>query len=469
MTKDKKGYHILVIEDNPGDFVIVEDLLAEELAAPVITHVINYKEAFAVLTAGKVFDVVLLDLSLPDKSGQGLISDILQVSSCCPVIILTGNADIEFSIRSISRGIMDYLVKDELTATTLYKSIIYAIERKKSLTELVASEKRYTDIFQLSPQPMCLYEPGTFRFIQVNKAAVEHYGYSPEEFLKMTLLDLVPKDDKQNIKGNIASQERQINETYRGQTRNYKKNGDIIEVETFSTPILINDRETTLVIVVDVTEKKLHEHNIMKAIIKSQEDERYEIGGELHDNVCQVLAASQMNLGLLKKSLAPPGMPMFDQCRQNIGLALNEIRNLSHRLAPAFFDDSNLEEAFRRLFKTFNMDDHVFLLHVDASVLKYPVNLDIQLNIYRILQEQLRNIQKYARATSIEVDVIRYNKKLKMRIADNGVGFNVDAHKRGIGLANMKRRTELFSGRFEIYSSPGNGCTVIIDIPLKEM
>ena len=65
--------------------------------------------------------------------------------------------------------------------------------------------------------------------------------------------------------------------------------------------------------------------------------------------------------------------------------------------------------------------------------------------------------------------MIIYKNKLKMKVSDNGIGFNVDDIKGGIGLANMKRRAELFSGKFERDSSPGNGCTVIIDIPLQEI
>jgi len=69
----------------------------------------------------------------------------------------------------------------------------------------------------------------------------------------------------------------------------------------------------------------------------------------------------------------------------------------------------------------------------------------------------------------LEVDVMLHKGILRMRISDNGVGFNVDTVKSGIGLANMKRRIELFSGNFQIKSSLGAGCTVLIDIPLEEI
>ncbi|MEO8764217.1 MAG: PAS domain S-box protein [Ginsengibacter sp.] len=470
MIKDKKLYRILVIEDNPGDYAIVEDFLSEQISDPLITHAGNFKKASAILSAADAeFDAILLDLTLPDKSGQTLVTEMLALASLCPIIILTGFADIEFSIKSISQGILDYLYKDDLNATTLYKSIVYAIERKKTISELKESEKRYSELFNLSPQPMWVFDPETYRFIQVNKATEELYGYSEEEFMTMTLMDIKQEEDIALAKDNIKKR-KPGDGIFRSSLRHHKKSGEIIEVEIYGTPIIINNKSFRSVIAIDVTEKNLYEHKIIKAIIKTQEDERYEIGGELHDNVCQILAASQLFLGMLKDSLEPSKMELFDRCRENISLATNEIRNLSHRLAPAFFDDSTMEEAFKRLFQTFNIEKKMeIFLNFGEEVKACPISLEIQLNAYRILQEQLKNILKYAHATIIEVDVSIINNKFKMMVSDNGVGFNVDKAKEGIGLANMKRRAELFSGKFTVDSSPGNGCVSTIEIPLPEV
>jgi PAS domain S-box-containing protein len=470
MLKDKESYRFLVVEDNPGDFVIVSDFLLETISNPVIIRAVNYAQCVKILLTDQAFSAILLDLSLPDKHGQDLITYMLKItSSCCPIIILTGYTDIGFSIKSISQGIMDYLLKDDLTASSLYKSIIYSIERKNNISELKASEKRYSDLFQLSPQPMLLFDPVTFRFVQVNKAASELYGYSQEEFLNMTLMDIKLTEDiakaKHEIPKNIAG-----DRLFRETIRHHNKLGEIIEVEVYSTPIMINGRNFKSVIAIDVTEKNLQEQRVVKAIIKTQEDERYEIGGELHDNVCQILAASLFSLNKLKQSLPGTSRSLFDLCKDNIRLALDEIRNLSHRLAPAFFDDSTLEEAFRRLFNTFNTENKLKMsLHFGKAIGRYPLTLDIQLNLYRILQEQLRNIQKYAKATVVEVEVIIHNNNLKMKVSDNGIGFNVHEFKGGIGLANMKRRAELFSGKFKLDASPGKGCTIVVDIPLQEI
>jgi signal transduction histidine kinase len=246
-----------------------------------------------------------------------------------------------------------------------------------------------------------------------------------------------------------------------------KENGEEIDVEIYTTPIIIDDNKCILTIAIDVTERNDFENKITKAIIKTQEDERYEIGSELHDNVCQILAAAKMSLGLLKHSLSEEVMPSYNQSCDSILLATNEIRNLSHRLAPAFFDNTKLEEAFESLLNTFNIGDKYNIsMHFDQDAKNILIDQELQLNFYRILQEQLRNIIKHSGCTDIEVNVFVYNNQLQMRIADNGVGFEVNQVKRGIGLANMKRRAELFGGKLHINTRPGKGCEIMIIIPI---
>lgn len=124
-------YKILVIEDNPGDFALVEDFLFEQIESPEILRARSFRSAVELLNTDSDFDVVLLDLSLPDNAGEQLIKDIIEASNQAPVIVLTGYVDFDFGVKSLSLGVLDYMLKDELTALTLFKSIIYSIERKK--------------------------------------------------------------------------------------------------------------------------------------------------------------------------------------------------------------------------------------------------------------------------------------------------------------------------------------------------
>jgi PAS domain S-box-containing protein len=257
---------------------------------------------------------------------------------------------------------------------------------------------------------------------------------------------------------------------WRGEIRSKAKDGSFYWADSTIVPFLDKNKHPVqyLAIRFDITEKTLFDQKVTKAIIKTQEDERYEIGTELHDNVCQLLAASEIRLGILKKSLPESSKELYDECRQHLVTASKELRNLSHRLAPAFFDDITLEDTFGILLRDFNVEKKYTIgLQFDPLVNQEKLNQETQLNLYRILQEQLRNIFKHAKATAVQVAISIHHENLLMKVSDNGIGFDTTAVKQGIGLANMKRRAELFSGKLTIESSTGNGSTIIVEIPLK--
>ncbi len=140
---NKGDHEILVIEDNPGDFILVEEFLLEQIEAPLISHATNCNEAKSILSARtQPFYIILLDLSLPDNTGTPLIQEIVDMSLNAPVIVLTGYVDLTFGVKSLSLGASDYILKDELTSMSLYKSIIYSTERKRAISALEISEKR---------------------------------------------------------------------------------------------------------------------------------------------------------------------------------------------------------------------------------------------------------------------------------------------------------------------------------------
>lgn len=134
-------YEVLVVEDNPGDFLLVEEMIAEQMTA-VVHRAKTFSEARLLIEAGNSYNVVLVDLTLPDNTGEELIRDMVQLCRDTPVIVLTGITDFDFGIRSLAMGVSDYLLKDELTGTALYKSMAYSTERKKVISALEASENR---------------------------------------------------------------------------------------------------------------------------------------------------------------------------------------------------------------------------------------------------------------------------------------------------------------------------------------
>jgi PAS domain S-box-containing protein len=256
MKKDSRSYHILVIEDNPGDFMLIQEYLEDNIIAPDLKHVQSYKEAFNALTDpnAKPFDVILLDLTLPDRSGEALIHEIMAIGMRTPVIVLTGYTDFEFSIRSMSMGISDYILKDDLNSFSLYKAIIYNIERYRTLANLEESEKRYSDLFHLSPLPMWVYDLETLAFLDVNEAAVKHYGYTQEEFSGMTIRDIRPPEDIPIVEDAVKAVRDGTVRTPHQYFRHLKKNGDVIIVEIQGNVIDYKGKKAEVVLAVDVTD-----------------------------------------------------------------------------------------------------------------------------------------------------------------------------------------------------------------------
>lgn len=265
MLIDKFPYRILIVEDNHGDFALVEDYLLENIVNPLIFKAESFKEASLKLRVKNTFfDVILLDLTLPDKSGEELINNLLKISSDCPIIVLTGYTDIDFSIKSISLGVADYLLKDDLDGASLYKSIIYCIERRKKIKEITESEKRYSDLFHLSPLPMWVYDIDTLIFLDVNKAAIDHYGYTQEEFLNITLNNIRLEEDLEELKATIKQLKENIDKTIRGSLRHTKKNGDIILVDIQTNVIFYKEKQARISIINDITERSLYIKTIEK-------------------------------------------------------------------------------------------------------------------------------------------------------------------------------------------------------------
>lgn len=255
----QKTYKILVIEDNLGDFALVELYLQEHFPNLILHHTRSFKQTKELLATEAIsFDVVLLDLSLPDKMGFKLINAILEFSLNIPILVLTGHSDMAFGIKSLAMGVSDYILKEELTSTLLYKSIIYSLERKKATCALQESEQQYSELFHFSPQPMWVFDHEHYRFLDANNAAVRQYGYSKCEFLAMTDEEII---NKINIYG-ICD----ITETNKYQSAgiciHQKKNNEFIKVDVHRNPIEYKGKDALIISANDVSERL----NYIKAI-----------------------------------------------------------------------------------------------------------------------------------------------------------------------------------------------------------
>ena len=219
----------------------------------------------------------------------------------------------------------------------------------------------------------------------------------------------------------------------------------------------------------DITKEKEHERYIAIAITEAQEKERRELGMELHDNVNQLLGATLLYLGVAIKSgnVANEEVQMLKNCSDYINEAINELRNLSHRLTPYTKEEVSLKRIIEMLIEPIQKANLFEIsLHVDTFE-NDIVDNEMQTNLYRIVQEQLTNTLKHAEASKVKINIRLTKKLIKLSVSDNGKGFDPASFKDGIGLENIKRRAEMFSGKCKLKSSPGNGCELLVELPLK--
>ncbi|MCH7412263.1 PAS domain S-box protein [Belliella sp. R4-6] len=253
MTDTESSKKILIIEDNIGDFVLISEYLEEVFEKLIIDQAKTFKDFLSKVS--NEYDIILLDLSLPDKDGENLVNEVLKFAENIPVIVLTGYSDKVFAIKSISLGTADYLLKDEIKPDILQKSIIYAIERKKVFNQLEDSEKRYRELFHLSPLPMYVFDKTSFKFLDVNRTAISHYGYSKEDFLDMTVFDIRPENEKARALDIISRTNEGPEMKNPGTFKHIKKNGELIDVEISYNEIEFKGRKALLVLANDVTLK----------------------------------------------------------------------------------------------------------------------------------------------------------------------------------------------------------------------
>jgi PAS domain S-box-containing protein len=255
---------ILLVEDNPGDARLVEILLSE-VAAPRFgfTHVERLDEALQRL-GEQEFDVILLDLSLPDSGGLETVSRTREAAPRTPLVVLSGRDDEETALRALKGGAEDYLVKGRGSGDTIARVIRYSIERKNAQEALRRSEELYRTVVEQAAENIFLVDVNTRHILEANAAIYDSLGYSPEELGEMTLYDIVAHD-RESIDRNV---ERIVHEgdRYIGERKYRRKDGSLADVEVNTRAISYGGREAICIVAHDVTERKRMENNLRHSL-----------------------------------------------------------------------------------------------------------------------------------------------------------------------------------------------------------
>lgn len=199
------------------------------------------------------------------------------------------------------------------------------------------------------------------------------------------------------------------------------------------------------------TEAKLAVKN---AILDSEEQERQRIAQDLHDSMGGMLANIRM-------SISQENAQNSNDLLQKIDKSIVEMRRISRNLMPETLKNLGLEIALKELCES--MSQKQFHIQFEAFDLSENIPFKIQLSLYRIVQEGISNVIKYAQATNVIVQVSQNNNILNLTIEDDGIGFDKSEIVYGLGLKSIQNRVQLINGTVEITSNKGEGTTINVE------
>lgn len=210
--------------------------------------------------------------------------------------------------------------------------------------------------------------------------------------------------------------------------------------------------------------------NLASNLTKAQEEERQHIARELHDEMGSALTAAKMDAGWLRRSLGgqvdDPVQERLLRLIENIGSTITLTRRLVDDLQPPLLKGLGLLEALRSLGQQFELDVPIQMSFPGREL---HLTEEQSLALFRVAQESLNNIRKYAKASQAWLSLSQEKGAVCLCIRDNGVGFDTqDIELHGHGIAGMKHRAQMFSGRLELSASPGQGTRIKVHLPVMD-
>jgi signal transduction histidine kinase/ligand-binding sensor domain-containing protein len=220
---------------------------------------------------------------------------------------------------------------------------------------------------------------------------------------------------------------------------------------------------------------QIAQHRFLQQLIASQEGERKRIAAELHDSLGQRLVViNNLALFFLRSHARHFGDDKQAEAIKEISAeassAIEETRSIAYNLRPFQLDRLGLTKSIEALIRTVSRSCEIHFT-TDLANVDDAFREDLRINFYRIVQEALSNIMKYAHATEAKVSIIRTDADVVLTIHDNGQGFtagpkSAPAGNSGFGLTGMVERASLLGGRLKMRSDPGTGTVMTVEIPL---
>ncbi len=431
--------------------------------------------------------ITILNAASPEENGR--IASEIHSS-----IAQTGYWEGEF--QNIRKDGTRFYTKARITALEGITGIAYIsvqediTQRKATEDALRASEARLSLIFNLRPDIKALLRveaDNSFVFEVVNQAfrSLIHraFPYSPRVITGKELIAFlrecrVPEDD---IVFEVASYQNLI-KTSKPIAYDDRMTSSAVPMvlEVTKVPILDAERQCTHILFSarDVTsarqaQEALHQsearlHNLSQRLIQAQEDERRHIGRELHDQIGQLLTGLRLSIGALERKPVDELPEAILAPQQIIDDVIRQLRALTHSLHPSILDNLGLGPALEQLFNQYERQTGIRVNWTQEGLVPpCPFPPDVRIAAYRIVQEALTNVARYAGVEEANAETVFSENRLHIVISDSGRGFAssaVLASNEGMGLVGIRERVNALEGELYIKSEPGQGTIIQVTL-----
>jgi PAS domain S-box-containing protein len=340
--------------------------------------------------------------------------------------------------------------------------------RERTEEALRDSERKYSQVVESSLTGIYIDQDTTIVFC--NQRFADIFGYSREEMIGLESWKIVHPEDRamtdewreKRLRGEPAPAEYEA--------RGLTKDGRTLWVIRRNTRIEFRGRPAVLGNIVDTTRRKQMEGALMESekelrllstqLLATQENERKWVAQELHDSIGQSLVAVKFALerkiGQSGSGNPPPGISLEDILSM-VQNGVEETRRIMTNLRPSILDDLGILATVNWFCREFQKVYPHIQIQRQIEVQEQEVPDSLKIVIFRILQEAMNNIAKHSRADTVVLGLARENDRITLRIQDNGIGFDPENCRKGLGLSSMKERTQLSGGIFILESGPGKG------------
>jgi len=295
-------YRILLVEDEIYDAELNMREIKKVLPKSIFKRVDNRDSLIKMLNEF-LPDLIISDYSMPSFDGLSALKIAKEIFPDTPFIIVTGSINEDTAVECMKAGATDYVLKDSLKrlgSTVLNALEQYKIrkERIEAVETIKVNEAKYRYMFHNNPQPMWIYDVETLAFLEVNQAAINHYGYSQSDLLSMNVLDIRPESEISFFLDLLKSSNSKSYQVY--ETKHKKKDNSIICVEVTSHNIIHNQRQARHVLINDITNRKNtedklnQERKLLRTLIDNLPVTIY-----VKDDECRKIIANKADLDIV--------------------------------------------------------------------------------------------------------------------------------------------------------------------------